>query len=208
MEADVTRRSIYILAAALVAGLAASPLAAQDRQQQTTSEGKPGVVISKLGVLRATVTDVDKANRLVTLRTDDGREETIKCGPEVRNFDQIEKGDKVAAEYYEATVIFARKPEAAAGAASGAAQPTAATASKAELAPLGAKPGGIITDVTEVTATVQDIDYAKRQMTLRGPRGNAKVVNIADDVPNIESVKKGDEIVLRHTEALAISVTK
>lgn len=204
----MTRRSIYILAAALAAGLAASPLAAQDRQHQTTAEGKPGVVMAKVGVLRATVTDVDKTNRTVTLRTDDGREEIIKCGPEVRNFDQIEKGDKVAAEYHESTVIFARKPEAAAGAASGAAQPSAATASKAELAPIGAKPGGVVADVTELTARVEEIDYAKRQMTLRGPRGNTKVVNIADDVPNIESVKKGDEIVLRHTEALAISVTK
>jgi hypothetical protein len=204
----VTRRSIHILAAVLVAGLAASPLAAQDRQQQTTGEGKPAVVVSKLSALRATVTDVDKANRTVTLRTDDGHEQIVKCGPEVRNFDQIEKGDKVSAEYHEATVIFARKPEAAAGAASGTAQPAAATASKAELAPIGAKPGGVITDVTEVTATVQDIDYAKRQMTLRGPAGGTKLVNIADDVPNIESVKQGDQIVLRHTEALAVSVTK
>jgi hypothetical protein len=152
------------------------------------------------------VAAVDKAERMVTLRTDDGREETIKCGPEVRNFDQIEVGDKVAAEFHEATVIYARKPEAPAGASGSA--PATAQYSKAELAPLGDKPGGVITNVTEITATVQDIDYAKREMTLSGTGGKPRVFNISQDVQNLESVKKGDEIVVRQTEALAISVTK
>jgi hypothetical protein len=208
MEVVMTRRSTFVLAAALGVALA-SPLDAQQTRTPTADEKMPGVVVSKVSVLRATVADIDRANRLITLHTDDGREEIIKAGPEVRNFDQIEKGDRVAAEYHEATAVYARKPEPAAGAPSDSAQRQSTTTyGKAELAPLGQKPGGVITDVTEVTATVQDIDYTKRQVTLRGPSGGTRMINVADDVPNLENVKKGDEVVIRQTQALAISVTK
>lgn len=207
----MTRNSPFICAAAFLAAFTLSPLHAQQPQPGTQAAGDtmPGVVVSKISTLRATVVGVDKGQRLVMLRTDDGREETIKCGPDVRNFDQIEVGDKVSAEYHEATAVYARKPEAAAGAASDAAQRQAtARYSKAELAPLGQKPGGLVTDVTETVAKVQDIDYAKRQVTLLGAGGRTRTINVADDVPNLENVKKGDEVVFRHTEALAVSVTK
>jgi hypothetical protein len=194
-------RSTLVPAAAIVAVFAVSPLQAQ---QAAPAEAMPGAVVTNVSTLQATVVDVDKATRMVTLRSDDGREETIKAGPEVRNFDQIEKGDRVSAEYHESVAIFARKAEAGAGAAT----PRTATYGTANLAPLGQKPGGLITDVTEVTATVQDIDYAKRQVTVVGPSGKPRVINVSDRVDNLEAVKKGDEVVMRYTEALAISVTK
>ena len=192
-------RSTLLSAAAIIALFAVSPLHAQQ-----TQEAMPGAVVAKVTTMLATVVDVDKATRMVTLRSDDGREQTIKAGPEVRNFDQIEKGDKVSAEYHESMAIFARKAEAAAGAAS----PKTATYGTANLAPLGDKPGGLITDVTEVTTTVQEIDYAKRQVTLMGPSGKPRVITVSDRVENLEAVKKGDEVIVRYTEALAISVTK
>jgi hypothetical protein len=164
----------------------------------------PGAVVAKVSTLQATVTDVDKATRMVTLRSDDGKEQTIKAGPEVRNFDQIEKGDKVSAEYHESVAIFAKKSEAGAGAAT----PKTATYGTADLAPIGSKPGGVVTDVTEVTATVEDIDYAKRQVTVLGPSGKTRVIDVSERVENLEAVKKGDLVVMRYTEALAISVTK
>jgi len=204
-------RVFTLSAAALLAILVSAPSYAQQTPPgaQSGGEAKPAIVYANVSTLKATVTAVDKAERLVTLRSDDGREQTIKCGPEVRNFDQIEVGDRVTAEYREATAIYARKPEAAAGAPSGAAsRPGAATYGRTQLAPLGEKPGGMITDVTEVTATVQDIDYAKRQVTLLGPGGRPRMVTVGDNVQNLESIKKGDEIVIRYTEALAIEVTK
>lgn len=207
----MTNWSHFVCSTAFLAALAAAPLHAQQTQPgpQPGSDAKPAVVFTKISTLQATVTDVDKAGRLVTLRSDDGREQTIEAGPEVRNFDQIEVGDRVNVQYHEATAIFARKPEAAAGAPSGMPQtPSTTRYGKTELAPLGQKPGGVITDVTEVTASVQDIDYAKRQVTLLGPAGKPRVITVGDDVQNLQNVKKGDEVVIRYTEGLAISVTK
>jgi hypothetical protein len=210
LEADVTHRFGLICSAAFLLAFGTGPLHAQQSGAQSGDEAKPAVVIANISTLNATVTAVDKADRVVTLRGDDGREQTIKCGPEVRNFDQIEVGDRVAAQYHESTAIFARKPEAAAGSTSTGSGPSGVTRTygKAELAPLGSKPGGEITNVSEVTATVDDIDYAKRQVRLLGPSGQPRVLTVGNDVQNLESIKKGDEIVIRYTEALAISVTK
>ena len=193
----------FLISAAAFLAFAALPVHAQ-QPQNAPVEGMPGALVTKVTTMQATVTDVDKATRMITLRSEDGREQTIKAGPEVRNFDQIEKGDKVSAEYHESMAVFARKVDAA----SGAATPKSSNYGSANLAPLGDKPGGVITDVTEVTATVQDIDYAKRQVTIVGPSGKPRIIDVNERVENLEALKKGDEVVMRYTEALAISVTK
>ena len=45
--------------------------------------------------MNATVTRIDADKRKVTLLTRDGKETTVKCGPEVINFDQIRVGDQL-----------------------------------------------------------------------------------------------------------------
>src|SRR5689334_10819583 len=100
LEADVTHRFGLICSAAFLLAFGTGPLHAQQSGAQSGDEAKPAVVIANISTLNATVTAVDKADRVVTLRGDDGREQTIKCGPEVRNFDQIEVGDRVAAQYH------------------------------------------------------------------------------------------------------------
>ena len=203
----MTYWSRLFCSAAFLFALGSAPLHAQQTGAQSSDEVKPGIVMTNISTLNATVTGVDKARRVVTLRGDDGREQTVECGPEVRNFDQIEVGDKVAAQYHEATAIFARKPEAPAG-ASGTTGGDTKQYSKAELAPLGSKPGGVITKVSENTASVEDIDYDKPHVKLLGPSGQPRLITVGNEVQNLDSIKKGDQIVIRYTEALAISVTK
>jgi hypothetical protein len=208
--------SFLVPAAALLAILASPPVQAQQPQplqaqpgSPGASDDKPGVVFANVIATQATVADVNKTDRTLTLRTDDGREVVVKAGPEVRNFDQIQKGDKVNAQYHEATAIFVRKPEAAAGAMSGAAQqPAVSRVESVEVAKPGEKPGGAVTNVTQITAKVEDIDYSNREVTLRGPEGKLRTIKVGDRVQNLQNIKKGDEVVLRHTEALAIVVAK
>ncbi|MGD9297765.1 MAG: hypothetical protein PVG47_10245, partial [Chromatiales bacterium] len=49
----------------------------------------------------STVEEVNKADRLITLKDADGDLVTVKAGEEVRNFDQISKGDLVTVTYYQ-----------------------------------------------------------------------------------------------------------
>ena len=77
-----------------------------------------------------------------------------------------------------------------------------------EVAPRGAKPGVADVEIRVVTAKVEAIDLQKRTVTLRGPQGNAVTLKVDEQVKKFDQVKVGDEVVVRHTEAVAITVQK
>jgi len=141
---------------------------------------------------------VDQAKRTVTLKGEDGKTFTAKVGDDVKNFDQIKKGDQVKAAYYESAAISIRKPG----------EPPAATGEKETvLAPGGeGKPGKAKIKTVQAAATIENIDAAKREVTLKGPEGKSKKIKVGEDVKNFDSLQKGDQVVVRYTEALAIKV--
>ena len=146
----------------------------------------------------ATVTGIDKVTRKVTLVTKDGTKSTVKCGLEVANFAQIEVGDQVKATVTEQIVVFVRNPGEPPG--DGAAAALA-------LAPLGAKPGAVMANTEEITAKVKSIDLKHRKATLLFPDGTSHTFKVRPDV-DMTKHAVGDEVVIRATEAVAISVEK
>jgi len=160
---------------------------------------KPGGEVGELTVVTATVQKIDMATREVTLKGEDGKVETIKVGPEARNLGQVQVGDKVTAKYYEAVAIFVTPPGG---------QPSVSETTDIERAALGQKPAGVITTVVEATANVEAVDLKKRTVTVKGPKGNVNTVKVGDHVKNLDQVKVGDQVVVRYTEAVAISVEK
>ena len=138
-------------------------------------------------MVTATVEAINPATRTVTLKGPEGHTRTLKVDHAVKNFDRVKKGDQVTAEYYEETAIFVRPSSE---------PPTAAEAGAVDVAPRGAKPGVAAVDTVVVTATVEAVDPQQRTVTLRGPQGN------------LVTLKVGDEVVVRHTEAVAIAVQK
>jgi Cu/Ag efflux protein CusF len=60
----------------------------------------------------------------------------------------------------------------------------------------------------KVTATVEAIDVAKRQVTLKGPRGNSVPLTVDPEVRNLDQVKVGDQVVVRYIEALSLTLKK
>jgi len=162
------------------------------------TETKPGVVYAETTTLHATVEAVDPATREVTLKGPKGKIVTIKAGPEVKNFDQIHVGDVLTARYLESVALVVRKTDAG---------PSANESRTVEVAPKGHKPAAKIVETKEVTATVEAIDYATRSVTLRGPEGNVRTIKVDPSVKRLNEVKKGDQVVARYTEGLAISVT-
>ena len=160
---------------------------------------KPGAEVGELTVVTATVQRIDMATREVTLKGEDGKLETIKVGPEARNLGQVQVGDKVTAKYYEAVAIFVTPPGG---------KPSVSETTEVERAALGQKPGGVITNVVEATANVEAVDLKKRTVTIKGPKGNVNTVKVGDHVKKLDQVKVGDQVVVRYTEAVAISVEK
>ena len=166
---------------------------------QVPDPTKPGAVVAEIVELKATVTAVDRADRTVTLRGEDGSEVEIALSDQVKNFDQIKTGDTVTATMYEATAIFVSE---------GKGQPTAMNEGVVQVARPGEKPAGVTADVTEITATVESVDAAKHIVKVKGPEGHIRTIKVGSDVKNLAAVKKGDQLVVRHTEEVAIAVTK
>jgi len=152
---------------------------------------------SRTTVATATVTAVDAPTRMVTVRGDDGASFTFQASDQVRNFEQIRVGDQVKVEYTESIAVDVVKSDGSA--------PDAAVASGAARAPLGAKPAGAVGQVTTISATIMAIDRQTSRVTLRGPAGNDRVIQVKDP-KKLENVAVGDMVYATYTESLAISV--
>jgi len=163
----------------------------------TAVETPRGAIIVDTMTARATVTAIDAATREVTLTLPDGQRKIVKCGPAVANFSQIEVNDQVIVTITEELAVFL---------GTGAA-PSATGAAGVVLAPIGARPGGVIAKTVEITAKVTAIDVAKRKVTLALPDDSTKTVKVGEQV-NLAAVKIGDNVTVQHTESLAISVQK
>lgn len=71
------------------------------------------------------------------------------------------------------------------------------------------EPGKVsMAEAVRVSATVQAIDKATREVTLKGPDGNVFVVTAGPEVRNFDQVKVGDQVVARYVEALSLELKK
>ena len=175
-----------------------SPPTVETTSAASFQQGVPGGVVVETHKMTATVTGIDAADRKVTLVTPDGTKSTVKCGPEVINFDQIRVGDQLKVTVAE---------ELAVSMAAEGAPPSDGAAALVALAPKGAKPGGIVASTVQITATVTAINLKRHKATLQFPDGSTKTVAVRKDV-DLTQRKVGEEVVIRCTEAVAIQVER
>jgi hypothetical protein len=147
----------------------------------------------------ATVTKIDQKSRKVTLQRPDNSKFTIVAGPEVRNLDQVKKGDVVKLEYRQSIAYEVNKP--------GTAKPGVTASTDVTRSNPGEKPGGSVTDTVTVRMTITAINKARAEATLLGPDGESNVVRVRNP-SNLDKVDVGDVVDLTYTEALGVSVEK
>jgi hypothetical protein len=176
------------------------PVATKPSQSPAaTIPDRAGVVYADRATATAMVEAVDQAQRTLTLKRPDGRTVTMRVPPEARNFDQIKPGDTVRAEYLDAVAIFLRKAGA---------PPQASERTAVAVAPKGEMPAGVVVDTVEVTAKVEAVDGIARTLTLRGPDGGTRTVKVDQSVKVLDEIRPGDEVVMRHTQALALKIDR
>jgi hypothetical protein len=161
-------------------------------------EGTPGGAIVSAYELTASVIGINKHSRQLTLLSSDGIKQSVKVGPEAVNFDQIHIGDTLKITATQELVVQMAGP--------GESADDGAVAVVA-LAPKGAKPGGVLAETTQVTATVTDIDTQNRTATLRFEDGSTRKVPVRSDV-DLGKRKAGEKVVISITEAIALKVQK
>ena len=167
------------------------------KPQPPSQPPKPGVVAVEVTEWTATVKSVDYAKKTVVLERD-GKTATVDASY-AKRLNEIKPGDVVKVAHIEELAIYVRKAEPG---------PMAAEARTVELAPKTQGPGGIMTDTKQVVANVEAIDYASRTITLQRPDGSVRTFKVSDAVEKFDQIKKGDQVVLEFTEAIAISVEK
>jgi len=187
--------ALALITAALAATALAQAPAPTGGAAVVSEPGKAAVV--RAAEMSAQVVGIDKATRTLTLKGPKGNAVDIVAGDEVKNFDQIKVGDFIVARYAQALTLELRKTTAAAGGA----------AVREEVAK--AKPGErpAVAGARQVTAIadVVAVDPKKSTITLKGPRGN-EVTLAVQNPDQFKVVKKGDQVEVTYTEALALSV--
>ena len=171
--------------------------AASSENSTTNTDDLRGAIVLDAVSATVTVKSVDTADRTVVLQRPDGSQVTYKCGPEVRNFDQIKAGDQV-------TVTAAE--EVALSLTPGGVAPTAGQATVMVRSPLGDKPAGRIIKTAGFIARVVSVDDSSGHVTLQLVTGEKRTIKVGPNV-NLANVKPGDDVGVQLTEAIAISVS-
>jgi hypothetical protein len=147
--------------------------------------------------LTAKVVDLDRKQRLLTLRDHNGETQTIQVDEKARNLAHVKAGDNVIVTYYESTAFKVVPP--------GEMQVGVHDTAQAERAAQGAAPGGKAARVTTVVADIAKLDREKQEAVLRGSKGQLMTVHVADPA-NFDKVKVGDRVQITLSEALAVDV--
>lgn len=190
-------RSLSVLALAIAAALPLSSLAQKQPQVSGAVATAPGKAAAIAYVdVSATVEAVDPATRTVSLKGPKGNIVDVVAGEEVRNFDQIKKGDKLTVKYAEALTLELRKDG----------KPVGRTDSESiKRAQPGEKPGGVARRDVTIMADVVAVDATAKKVSLKGPKGRVVDLNVQDP-EQLKLIKKGDKVEATYTQALAISM--
>jgi Cu/Ag efflux protein CusF len=170
---------------------------AKDSGSKTSVE-KPKFTEGRLVKLHATIESIDTANRTVTLRGPLGNTLTLPV-MNPKNLKGVKVGDKVLVKYREAVAYEVKKADEVA--------PGSKVEESRSTSKPGETPGGEASSTTTVVATVKSIDLKNNTVTLLGPEGDTETYT-ARRPEELKKVSVGDRVVIRYTEALAVSLVK
>ena len=148
----------------------------------------------------ATVLLADRNTRELSLQRSDGTRVTVVAGPEVRNFDQINVGDKILARYVvslSARRLAEDEPDV---------QTTLGVA--AARAKPGDAPAGAVGADLIMTVVIKTVDYEQNVVTFTDPGGMLHAVEAEREEGKafVAGLKPGDRVVLDYGEMLMLAV--
>jgi hypothetical protein len=186
-----------LLAAGFMLGIVLLHARAEEPPARTleASPGSgPAVEIVRIS---GTLAAMDTETREVTLDLGEGKTMSFVAGPEVRNFAQLEVGDRVEIEHSRALVLELRKGSTE--------TPWRIDDDRTVGAAPGEKPAGVIGKVVRALVEVVAVHPERGSITVQGPR-NIVELRIPDPA-KLAEITVGDRIEVTYAEADAISVT-
>jgi Cu/Ag efflux protein CusF len=143
----------------------------------------------------ATVIKIDKENRVLTLKDGD-KTFDFTAGPEVRNFDQIKRGDQVLVEYYTGLAIEIKPKKGG--------EKERSDKILIERAKKGDKPSVMIQHTVTATGVVKKVDTKHRLITVEGTQKTLEL-KVAESV-DLSKFKPGDQVEAVYVSLYSIAV--
>ena len=144
------------------------------------------------------VLKVDTKTRTITFKNKEGESKFV-AGPEITNFAQIKKGDRVSVTYETAVAIELIKTKST-GVRSKV-ETNSVTNSKAN-----EKPSEVIANTTTIIADIVGVDREKKLVSVKGPSGNITTVTVKNPAL-LADVNVGEQVKVVYFDAMAASIT-
>ena len=144
------------------------------------------------------VVKIDKKTRTITFKNKDGESKFV-AGPDIKNFDQIKKGDRVNVNYELAVAIELIKTKS--DGVRTKVETNTVTKSKAN-----EKPSETITNQTTIVADIVEVNREKKLVSVKGPSGKITTVTVKNPAL-LADVKVGEQVKVIYFDAMAASIT-
>ena len=170
----------------------------------------PAVGSAKPVVIDAAVTDnryqlyegevvkIDKKTRSITFKNKEGESKFV-AGPDITNFAQIKKGDRVNVSYELAVAIELIKTKS--DGIRSKVETNTVTKSKAD-----EKPSETITNKTTIVADIVEVNRDKKLVSVKGPSGKITTVTVKNPAL-LADVNVGEQVKVIYFDAMAASIT-
>jgi len=168
-----------------------------------TGSAKPmvidaAVVDNRYQLYEGNVVKIDKKTRTITFKNREG-ESKFFAGPEITNFDQIKKGDRVNVTYELAVAIELIKTKS--DGIRSKVETNTVTKSKAN-----EKPSETIANQTTIIADIVAVDRDKKLVSVKGPSGKVTTVTVKNPAL-LADVNVGEQVKVIYYDAMAASIT-
>ena len=192
--------AITFTLAALIGGT--STLMAQTKPVDTAGS-KPMVIDAAITdnryqLYEGEVLKTDPKTRTITFKNKEGESKFV-AGPEITNFAQIKKGDRVNVSYETAVAIELIKTKST-GIRSKVETSTVTNSKPNE------KPSEVIANTTTIIADIVGVDRDKKLVSVKGPSGNITTVTVKNPAL-LADVAVGEQVKVVYFDAMAASIT-
>ena len=171
--------------------------------QSGTAENKPMVidaaaVDNSYLLYEGSVVKTDKKTRTITFKNKEGESKFV-AGPEIKNFDQIKKGDRLSVTYQLAVAIELIKTKS--DGVRSKVETNTVTTSKAN-----EKPSETIANKTTIIADIVEVNREKKLVSVKGPSGKITTV-VVKNPALLADVNVGEQVKVIYYDAMAASIT-
>lgn len=196
--------NLYIIKASL--GLITASVISTSAIAQSNSASTPNkpmvidaaVVDNSYSLYEGEVVKVDKKTRTITFKNKEGESKFV-AGPEITNFNQIKKGDRLNVTYQLAVAIELIKTKS--DGVRSKVETNTVTTSKAN-----EKPAETIANKTTIIADIVEVNREKKLVSVKGPSGKVTTVTVKNPAL-LADVNVGEQVKVIYYDAMAASIT-